>query len=89
MKIRDYEEDARILKSLAHPTRLKIVDLIRRESPCVRVMEEILGLTQSNISQHLSLLRNIGIVTAERRGNTVCYRIKNNKVLKLLDALKD
>jgi len=89
MKDPKYEEDARILKALAHPTRLHILDLIRDKHPCVKGLEEILGLAQPNISQHLSLLRNIGIVEAERDGNQVCYRIKNQTVLKLLDAMLD
>ena len=84
-----YEENARILKALAHPTRLHLMDLIRDKGPCVKVMEEELGLAQPNISQHLSLLRNIGIVEAERFGNQVCYRVKNETVLKLLDAMND
>ena len=83
----DYDERALILKALAHPTRLRIVNLIRRQKPCVRGIEEALGLSQPNVSQHLSLLRNIGIVEAEREGNQVCYRIKNPIVLKLLDVL--
>ena len=66
-----------------------IADLIRENKPCVKGIEEALGLAQPNISQHLSLLRNIGIVEAEREGNQVCYRIKNPIVLKLLDALCD
>ena len=85
----DYEDSARILKALAHPTRLHLLDLIRDQNPCVKFMEETLGLAQPNISQHLSLLRNIGIVQAERDGNLVCYRIKNEVVLKLLDALTE
>ena len=85
----DYEDSARILKALAHPTRLHLLDLIRDQHPCVKFMEETLGLAQPNISQHLSLLRNIGIVKAERDGNLVCYRIKNEVVLKLLDALTE
>jgi len=83
----DYDENAKILKALAHPTRLQLVDLIREKRPCVKVMEEVLGVSQPNISQHLSLLRNLGIVEAEREGNQVCYRIKNQTVLKILDAL--
>ena len=85
----DYDESARILKALAHPTRLQLVDLIREKRPCVKFMEEVLGVAQPNISQHLSLLRNMGIVEAEREGNLVCYRIKNQRVLKLLDVLLD
>ncbi len=83
----DYDERALILKALAHPTRLHIVNLIRGQKPCVRGLEEALGLSQPNVSQHLSLLRNIGIVEAEREGNQVCYRIKNPIVIKLLDVL--
>lgn len=82
-----YEENARILKALAHPTRLHILDLIRVDHPCVKALEEVLGIAQPNISQHLSLLRNMGIVKAEREGNQVCYRINNQTVVKLLDAM--
>ena len=83
----DYDEHAKILKALAHPTRLHLVHLIREKSPCVRAMEEVLGIAQPNISQHLSLLRNLGIVEAEREGNQMCYRVKNETVLKLLNVL--
>jgi ArsR family transcriptional regulator len=82
-----FEENARLLKVLAHPTRLHIVSLIRQRQPCVKSMEGILGVSQPNLSQHLSLLRNTGVVEAAREGNQVCYRIKNQLVLKLLDAL--
>lgn len=85
----DYEENARLLKALAHPTRLRIIELIRDGGPCVKAMEESLGLAQPNISQHLSLMRNMGIVEAERSGNQVCYHIKNSQVVKLLNAMID
>ena len=84
-----YDINAQLFKALSHPTRLHIVDLIREGNPCVKVMEAELGVAQPNISQHLSLLRNLGIVAAERDGNQVCYRIKNKRVLKLLDVLND
>jgi DNA-binding transcriptional ArsR family regulator len=80
-------ENAKLLKALGHPTRLQLVSLIREGRPCVKMMEGILGIPQPNLSQHLSLLRNTGVVEAERDGNQVCYRIKNPSVLKLLDAL--
>jgi len=85
----NYEETARILKALAHPTRLQLIGLIRDRQPCVKMMEDILGVAQPNISQHLSLLRNIGIVEAERDGHQVCYRIKNKNVLKFIDAIME
>lgn len=88
MEMDMYENRAQILKALAHPTRLHILDLIREERPCVKMLEEELGLAQPNISQHLSLLRNIGVVAAEREGNQVCYRINNDTVLRILDAIE-
>jgi ArsR family transcriptional regulator len=84
-----FEQNAQIFKALSHPIRLRILHLIRERQPCVRAMEEVLGVAQPNVSQHLSLLRNIGIVRAERDGHQVCYRIQNKKVLKILDAMTD
>ncbi len=87
MQNRTLDENARIFKALSHPTRLQLLCLIRDGRPCVGAMEEKLGLAQANISQHLSLLRNIGIIRAEREGHQVCYQIYNKKVLRLLNAL--
>ncbi len=85
--ITDYGADARMLKALAHPTRLRIVDAIRQGKHCVRDLEELLGLNQSNVSQHLTILRNIEIVEPMREGNTVCYRLKNKRVMALVRFL--
>jgi DNA-binding transcriptional ArsR family regulator len=87
MQTQSAGENARLFKALSHPTRLRIVALIREQRPCVKGMEELLGVSQPNLSQHLSLLRHTGVVESEREGNQVCYRIKNEMVLKLLDAL--
>lgn len=87
MKMEKFEENARLFKALAHPTRLQIIALIRECHPCVKNMEGMLGISQPNLSQHLSLLRNVGVVEAKREGNQVWYRIKNEQVLKLLDVL--
>ena len=89
MQQKNYDAEAQMLKALAHPTRLHLLDLIREQKPCVKAMEGILGVAQPNISQHLSLLRNLKIVVAEREGNQVCYRIQNKTVLKILDAMKE
>lgn len=83
-----YDENAQILKALSHPTRLRLLELIREKQPCVKHMEETLGVAQPNISQHLSLLRNMGIVSSNREGNKVCYEINNSLVINILDALK-
>jgi DNA-binding transcriptional ArsR family regulator len=48
---RHLEEDARLFKALAHPTRLHIIMLIRERQPCVKIMEGVLGISQPNLSQ--------------------------------------
>ncbi len=89
MRKPNYKGSARILKALAHPTRIQLLHLIREQYPCVKAMGEMTGIAQPNISQHLSLLRNIGIIEAERNGNQVCYRIKDETAVKLLNVLID
>ncbi|RKY75682.1 ArsR family transcriptional regulator [candidate division KSB1 bacterium] len=83
----NYKEQAKLLKAIAHPTRLHLLEIIRDTNPCVRSMEEALGIAQPTVSQHLSILRNLGIVESERQGHQVCYKIKNKTVLKLLDSI--
>ena len=85
----DYDRSAQIFKALAHPTRLHIIELIKERQPCVKVMEETLGLAQPNISQHLSLLRNLGVVRAQRDGNQVCYQISDEKIVKMFEVLSN
>ncbi|MCK5145879.1 helix-turn-helix transcriptional regulator [bacterium] len=84
-----YDEKARILKAIAHPTRLQLLNMMRGDCPCVKNMEKALGLAQPNISQHLSLLRNVGIVACVRDGNQMCYSIKDRHVLKIIDTFND
>ena len=81
---------ANILKALAHPTRIKIVEMLKDGEKCVCEMIPLLELEQPNVSQHLTILRHNGIVEAEKRGLSVFYRLKNAKfpkVLKLLDEI--
>ncbi|HEX9934405.1 MAG TPA: metalloregulator ArsR/SmtB family transcription factor [bacterium] len=86
---RSAKETAALLKALAHPTRLRILRLIEEHRPCVKMIEKSLGLSQPNISQHLSLLRHLNIVESERTGNQVCYRITNPTVLKVMHVLSN
>jgi ArsR family transcriptional regulator len=73
------EEQAALFKALADPTRLKLVKLLCRqrvrEALCVTAMARPLGITQSAVSQHLRILKNVGLVKGERRGYHVHYSI--------------
>jgi len=71
-----YEVRARIIKALAHSTRLFIVDeLSRAGQRCVCELTEMVGADMSTVSKHLAILKNAGIVGDEKRGNQVYYRL--------------
>lgn len=85
------QKQADFFKALAHPTRLKILELLRQGEYCV--CEEIcvcdllkeLRLEQSNVSQHLAVLRNQGIVSSRKQGMKVLYSVKNPEVYEIID----
>lgn len=82
-----YQEPARLLKALAHPTRLCIVAGLLNNSCNVNKMKDCLNLPQSTVSQQLAILRNQGIVDAQRRGTEVFYHVANEKVKELIKVL--
>lgn len=74
------EKIARLFKAMAHPTRLRIVQLLARDVSCVDDMRESLGLKQPNISQHLAVMRGAQLVTFRRTGNRVCYGLADENL---------
>lgn len=71
-----YEARAKIIKALAHPTRLFIVDELSKGEQCVCKLTEMIGSDISTVSKHLSILKNAGVVQDERRGIQVYYTLK-------------
>ena len=67
---------ANVLKALAHPSRLFIVDELSRGEKCVCELTEMIGADVSTVSRHLSLLKNAGIVQDEKRGLQVFYHLR-------------
>ncbi|MGL5352347.1 MAG: ArsR/SmtB family transcription factor [Clostridium sp.] len=85
---KQYEEIAELLKVLAHPIRLCIVrGLLNVGSSNVSNMQSCLGVPQSTISQHLQKLRSVGIITGERNGLEVFYRISDERVEAIIKAV--
>ena len=73
-----YNERAELLKALSNPVRLRIVHgLLRRGCHNVSCLEQATGMSQSCISQHLQKLRAAGVVSTERCGNEVIYRVSS------------
>ena len=72
-----YAARATIVKALAHPARLMIVDeLTEHPQRCVHELTDLVGTDLSTVSRHLTILRNAGIVESEKRGTTVYYRLR-------------
>ncbi|WP_418965616.1 ArsR/SmtB family transcription factor [Cetobacterium sp.] len=83
------EKEVKILKALAHPLRLDIIKLlIDNENLCVCKIQETFNIGQSNLSQHLKLLKDAGLLNAEKNGGWVHYSLKNKKIVKILELLE-
>ena len=80
------EESARLFKTLMHPARLEILETLRDGEHCVCHLEAALGYRQAYISQHLSVLREAGLVHDRRDGWNVYYRVVQPQVFDVLDA---
>jgi ArsR family transcriptional regulator len=72
---------AEVMRTLAHPTRLRIIHALAQEPLEVGRLAGSLGITQPNASQHLALMRGAGIVEAERSGREVRYRLSDPEVV--------
>lgn len=83
------ESVAAALKAVAHPARLKILNLLVDGEQRVSELCRQLDLPQPYISQQLTILRNYGIITAKREGQQVFYRILNPHIRKVMDCVRD
>lgn len=80
-----YNMYSELLKALSHPTRIAILELLKSEDQlCVCVINEALNLEQSNISQHLKVLKNCGILTSHKEGLKVMYQVVYPEVYDIL-----
>lgn len=80
-----YDIKAQLFKALAHPVRIRVLELLSESEE--RPVSELLaatGLEASHLSQHLSVLRRYNVVTSQRRGSSVHYRIASSSVIDLL-----
>ncbi len=77
-----------LLKVVAHPVRIKILEELLKGVKCVSDFEEFLDISQPNVSQHLSLLRRHGVIDFYIDGRLKCYFLKDPIVPDLLELLK-
>ena len=76
-----------VCKAVANATRLQILDIMRKGETCVCELTSIMELEQSNVSQHLNILKNAGLLTSRRNGQHVLYKVKNKRIYDFMDAL--
>jgi DNA-binding transcriptional ArsR family regulator len=84
----DAKRASRILECLSSPVRLLIVCSLIDGAKNVSAFSSKIGTTKGNISQHLRILEDNGILESEKRGNMVFYSIKNRKVINLIKEIK-
>ena len=84
-----YEIHAEMCKVFSNSTRLEILNLLRDKEFSVTELIEKTKLSQSNISQHLSIMKSKGIVTSSRKGKNIHYKLTNPKIIKAFDIMKE
>ena len=82
------DKAVRCLKVLAHPQRLKIICVLQTGEHSVQQLEEYVGIAQATLSQHLSLLKDRGILTSKRQGNFSLYSIANKEMVSLFTMIQ-
>jgi len=87
MEERVLELKAEILKTLAQPTRLKILELLRNGEKCICEIVPAINGEQSNISRHISLMQKSHLVTTRKDGVKVMVRVRDPKIFEILDSV--
>ncbi len=84
-QIQKYREISRIFKALAHPARLRLMANLTKRECCVGDIQKCLALSQPNISQHLGVLKEAGLIVGRRERNKICYKISDNRIKTILE----
>ena len=89
MKTQLFEKQAAIAKAIGHPVRVAVLEFVKDGEQCVCDIAEAVGTERSNLSKHLSVMVNSGILASRKEGLKVFYQIKTPCVLRFLDCLRD
>lgn len=85
----EIEKASRSLKAMSHPLRLKILCVLGSQEISVQDIVEQVGTSQSNISQHLAILRDKGILASRKDANRVYYRVGDARTLRLIGLMRE
>jgi DNA-binding transcriptional ArsR family regulator len=85
----DIERASRSIKAMSHPLRLKILCALGDQEVSVQDIVSMVGTSQSNISQHLAILRDKGILASRKDANRVYYRVGDTRTLRLIGMMRE
>jgi ArsR family transcriptional regulator len=83
------EHMAHAMRAIAHPLRLRILCVLGEQESSVQDIVDAVGTSQSNVSQHLAILREKGILGARRDANRVYYSVRDQRTLQLLTTMRE
>ncbi|MHB9024505.1 MAG: ArsR/SmtB family transcription factor [Armatimonadota bacterium] len=83
-----YKQKATIIKAMAHPSRLVIIDALAEGEKCVCDLQRLVGSDLSTVSKHLSVMKNAGLVTDRKEGLQVFYRLRVPCVLRFFECVE-
>jgi ArsR family transcriptional regulator len=83
------KEASEAMQAMAHPLRLKILCLVGTNELNVQEIVDAVGTSQSNVSQHLAILRDRGILLARKEANKVFYRVEDQRILRMISLTRD
>ena len=84
-----YNYKAQVIKAMAHPSRLMMIDSLSNGELCVCELQEIVGSDMSTVSKHLSVLRSAGLVTSRKEGLQVYYKLQVPCILGFLNCVDE
>ena len=85
----EIDRASRSIKAMSHPLRLKILCILGDSEFSVQDIVDTVGTSQSNISQHLGILKDKGVLATRKEANKVFYRVSDERTLKLLEMMRD
>ncbi|OGP89076.1 MAG: transcriptional regulator [Deltaproteobacteria bacterium RBG_19FT_COMBO_43_11] len=84
-----HEARAKIIKAMAHPSRLFIIEELNKKERCVNELTEMIGADVSTVSKHLSILKNAGLVADEKRGNSIFYSLRVPCIMEFMGCVEN
>jgi ArsR family transcriptional regulator, arsenate/arsenite/antimonite-responsive transcriptional repressor len=84
-----HEARAKIIKAMAHPSRLFIIEELNKQERCVGELTAMIGADASTVSKHLSVLKNAGLVMVEKRGNSIFYSLRVPCIMQFMGCVEE